>query len=130
MKPASVWRSQPQRYRLEAARCSACGTTAYPPRLVCAACGKRGFETVTLCPSGRIVSYTVLHVAGPQFADETPLPVGIIELDDGVRLTAQLVDFPEGDPAIGKRVRLIFRKVQAGGESGVIAYAHKAAPAE
>jgi len=130
MKPAGVWRSQPQRYRMEAARCAACDAIAYPPRLVCSACGKRGFERVTLSPNGRITSYTVLHVVGPQFADETPLPVGIIELEDGVRLTAQLVDFHEGDLAIGRRVRLVFRKVQAGGESGVIAYAHKAAPAE
>ena len=39
--PARVWREFPQRYRLEAAKCSGCGKILYPPRLVCPACGGR-----------------------------------------------------------------------------------------
>ena len=128
MKPASIWRAQPQRYRGEAARCVSCGAVAFPPRLVCAECGRREFESYQLPHAGRILSYTILHVAASQFADETPLAVGIIELDDGVRITCQIADAAPEEIATGMRVHLEFRKIQADGESGVIAYGHKAVP--
>ena len=42
--PAIAWREYPQRYRLEAARCTGCGKILYPPRVVCPACRCRTFE--------------------------------------------------------------------------------------
>ena len=130
MKPASIWRNQPQRYRLEAARCAACDRVAFPPRPICAGCGGRDFQNHQLPMTGHIVTFTIQHVAGAQFADDTPFAVGIIEMDDGTRLTAQIADIPLQDLAIGRRIRLAFRKLQEAGEAGVIAYAHKAVPEE
>ena len=49
-------------------------------------------------------------------------------LDDGVKVTGQIVDSPLEELAIGKRVRLEFRKVQQDGESGVICYGYKFVP--
>ena len=129
MKPSRLWRSLPQRYRLEANRCASCGAVGIPPRLVCPDCGGREFEDYRLAETGRILTYTILHVAGDQFSNETPFAIGIIELDDGTRLTAQIVDVEPDDLATGQPVRMVFRKLQEDGDSGVIAYAYKAAPA-
>ncbi len=52
-----------------------------------------------------------------------------MELDEGVRLTCQVVDVPPADVRTGMPVRLEFRRIQEDGEAGVIAYGHKAVPA-
>jgi uncharacterized OB-fold protein len=60
--------------------------------------------------------------------DQAPYAVGIAELDDGVRLTAQVVDCDFADLKVGLRVRLEFRKLSEDGEAGVIYYGYKFVP--
>ena len=119
-------REIPQRYRLEAGKCDECGYLAFPPRLVCPGCGSKEFEQVNLTPAGTILSYTVVHVAADNFADQTPFAVGIIETDDGARMTAQIVDCGFDELEIGKRVRLMIRCIQREGHGGVLQYGYKA----
>ena len=139
MRPASIRRLAPQRYRLEAAKCSKCGKLHFPPRLICDSCHGREFVKVKLGRKGRVVTYTVVHIGPSQFQDITPYAVAIVELDEGVRLTCQVTDVApftasvHGEPQelrSGMRVKLEFRRIQADGESGLIAYAYKAVPDE
>jgi uncharacterized OB-fold protein len=51
--------------------------------------------------------------------------VGIVELDDGVRLMGQIVDCAFEELQVGKRVKIEFRKVYQEGEAGVIYYGYK-----
>ena len=37
--PSRSWRENPQRYRMEAGKCTGCGEIYFPPRRVCAECG-------------------------------------------------------------------------------------------
>ena len=128
MRPPSVWRLMAQRYRLEAARCTKCGKVHFPPRLVCDGCRGRAFETVTLARTGRVLTAAVVRVPAPQFEDQAPYPVAVVELDDGVRLTCEVADATPEEVRPGLRVRLECRRIQADGEAGVIAYGHKAVP--
>jgi len=65
--------------KLTAAVCE-CGQMLLPPKERCVACA--GFtETVEIGDSGKLLSYTVLHVTPEGF--EPPLVLGIVELDDG-----------------------------------------------
>jgi hypothetical protein len=123
-------REIPQRYRLEAGRCKKCGYLAFPPRQVCPECGHREFDTVPLKPEGKILTFTVVHVAADAFSTQTPFAVGIIETDDGARLTAQIVDCKPEDLAIGKRVQLMLRCIQKEGKAGILQYGYKAVLAE
>jgi uncharacterized OB-fold protein len=127
--PSRYWREIPQRYRLEAARCQNCGYIAFPPRLVCPRCRSRAFEPIRLADTGKIITYTIIRVPPHPFADQAPYAVGIVELDDGVRLTGQIVDCAFTDLAIGKRVKTEFRKIYQEGEAGVIYYGYKFVPA-
>jgi uncharacterized OB-fold protein len=54
--------------------------------------------------------------------------VGIAELDDGVKLTAQVVDCDFSELKVGMRVSLEFRKMYEEGEAGVIHYGYKFVP--
>lgn len=119
-------REIPQRYRLEASKCEKCGYVAFPPRLICPECGSKKFEEINLKPEGKILTYTIIHVAPDQFSTEAPYPVGIIETDDGARLTAQIVDCDPNDVEIGKRVKLMLRRIQKEGHEGILEYGYKA----
>jgi uncharacterized OB-fold protein len=129
MPSARYTREIPQRYRLEAGKCSACGKIYYPPRRVCAACGGREFESVTLPDTGQVATYTVIRVAPSDFTDEAPYAVAVVEVEGGVRLMAQLVDVPLENIETGMPVRLEFRKIFQEGEAGIICYGYKAVPA-
>jgi uncharacterized OB-fold protein len=126
--PSRYWREIPQRYRLEAGKCKKCGTVSFPPRLVCPQCGGREFDAMKLADKGKILTYTIVRVAPHQFADQAPYAVGIVELDDGVRLTAQIVDCDFAALKVGLRVRIEFRRIYEEGEAGVIYYGYKFVP--
>ena len=121
-------REYPQRYRLEAGKCTSCGRIHFPPRVVCMECGKRSFEMVHLSGKGKVLTYTVIRVPPSEFVDEAPYAVGVVELDDGVRLTAQIVDCDFNDLSIGMPVKVEFRRIQEEGEAGVICYGYKFVP--
>jgi uncharacterized OB-fold protein len=119
-------REIPQRYRLEASKCGGCGYLAFPPRPICPECGERRFETVTLRPSGRIISWTTVFTPAEEFSTQAPFAVGVIETDDGARLTAQIVDCGLEEIATGGRVRLMLRCIQREGHGGILQYGYKA----
>ncbi len=119
-------REMPQRYRLEAGKCKKCGKIFFPPRLICSNCKSREFEKVVLSDTGKIVTHTTIRVAPEQFSTQVPYNVAIIELNDGVRIMAQVVDCKPEDMAIGKSVKLVFRKIQEEGAAGIICYGYKA----
>jgi uncharacterized OB-fold protein len=127
--PARYWREIPQRYRLEAAKCTSCGEVFFPPRLICAKCKSRKFEKVTLADQGKVVTYTVIRTGPSQFADQTPYAVGVVELDGGVRITSQIVDCELDKLAVGQRVRIEFRRIQKQGPAGILCYGYKCVPA-
>jgi len=126
--PSRYWREIPQRYRLEAGKCKSCGFVCFPPRLVCPQCGAREFAGTNLAEKGKLITYTIIRVPPHQFEDQAPYAVGIAELDDGVRLTAQVVDCDFAELRIGMRVQIEFRKVYEEGEAGVIYYGYKFVP--
>jgi uncharacterized OB-fold protein len=129
MQPQRVWREQNKRYRYEAGKCAGCGKIYFPARLICESCKSREFTTVTLPREGKILTYSVVHVAPSQFKTQAPYAIGVIELANSVRLTAQIVDIKSEDLKIGLPVKLEFRKVQEVGDSGVLCYGYKAVPA-
>ena len=128
MPIASSWRAYPQAYRGEAGRCSKCGKMFFPPRQICNKCGGREFETFAMKRTGKVVTHTIIRTPGDNYTGEAPFAVGIIQVDDGPRITAQIVDVPFDELDIGMAVKLEFRRLYADGHSGVIEYGHKAVP--
>ena len=129
LNPARLAREFPLRYRLEAARCRACGQVSAPRRAVCPACRGHELETVVLPDRGTVESFTVVHVGPAAFSLDTPYALAVVALGDGIRITTQLADVEPAEVRVGMAVRLEFRRLAADGQAGVIAYAHKAVPA-
>ena len=73
------------------------------------------------------MTFTIVRVPPAGFTEQTPLPIAIVELMDGVRIMVQIGDL--ADPSeleIGMPVRLEFRRISWDGEAGLIFYGHKA----
>ena len=119
-------REIPQRFRLEAEKCTGCGYIAFPSRQICPECGQKSFEMIRLRPEGKILTYTIIQVAADNFSTQTPFAVAIIETTDGARLTAQVVDCAPEEVATGKNVKLMFRCIQREGKAGILQYGYKA----
>ena len=119
-------REIPQRFRLEAEKCTNCGYVAFPPRLICPECGQKSFQMITLKPEGKILTYTIIRVGSDVFSRETPYAIAIIETNDNVKLMAMVADTKVDDVKIGSKVKLVFRKIQDEGVSGLHCYGYKA----
>lgn len=128
MATPRFWREIPYRYRLEGSKCVKCGQEYFPPRAVCPKCKSRSTEKVELPCEGKVETFTVIDVAPAAWRSLTPYAVGVIELTNGVRLTAQIVDCELDKISIGQPVKLEFRRLIDDGPSGVIGYGYKAVP--
>lgn len=121
------WRNYSDRYMLEGYECTNCGKKYFEKKGMCV-CGSLDFNNIDFCGKGRIVSFTKIH-AGPEvFAEQTPYCVGIIDLDEGARVTAQIIDSKYEDLSIGQEVEAVFRKFYKSGKKGVIHYGTKFRP--
>jgi scaffold protein (connect acetoacetyl-CoA thiolase and HMG-CoA synthase) len=120
------FREIPQRYRLEAGKCKKCGQVYFPPRLICPECKSKQFEMIKLNPEGKLLTYTIIRVASDKFSIQAPYAVGIVELNDGVKLTTQIADVDFDKIKIGMKLKLVFRKIQDEGAAGLHCYGYKA----
>ena len=130
MSVPTYWREMPQRYRLEASKCINCGSIHFPPRKICPKCRQRSFEPVQLDREGKLLTYTIIHVAPSVFTDQVPYAIGIVELNQGVRLLCQITDCSPDEIKSGMPVLIEFRRITEDGEAGVIYYGYKAIPAD
>jgi uncharacterized OB-fold protein len=124
------WRCIPQRYSLIGTHCTSCDEYFFPPRDVCPNCRRAAqLEEHRFSGLGTIITYTTIHTATDDFERQTPYHLAIIELDEGPRLTGQIVSSP-GGVKIGMKVRPVFRILGKEGDSGIIYYGTKFAPIE
>jgi uncharacterized OB-fold protein len=59
---------------------------------------------------------------------QKPYVMAIVEMEEGVRLTSQIIDVKPEDVTIGMKVQSCFRKLGQEGEAGVIHYGYKFQP--
>ncbi len=120
------WREIPNRYNLVGTRCGNCNKILFPPRYICPYCRRMGkLEPYRLKRRGKVLSYTVIHVAAEGFEDQVPYVIAIIELEDGPRLTAQVTDCNPDEIKIGDEVKIVFRRMGEESQDGVIYYGFK-----
>ena len=94
-------------HKLMVQRCSDCGYYQYPPHAACQQC--HGFSVVPteISGKGEIYSFVVTHYPQvPSF--HYPLPVALIQLDEGPRMISNIVGTDPSDLAIGMGVMVTF----------------------
>jgi len=76
--------------KLMGARCKSCRTILVPPRTLCPKCGSTGMRWEELKGIGKLLTYSVVHVAAPAFQSSVPYAVGIVELTEGAKLPGMI----------------------------------------
>jgi uncharacterized OB-fold protein len=113
-------------YRLEGRRCKSCDALQFPPREACGACGGRETEPHRFRGRGAVFSYA--EVAQPPQGFSGPYLVALVELEEGIRVTAQLTDVEPDDVEIGMPVEMVTRRLQEKGQHGYLVYGYKFRP--
>ncbi len=122
------WREIQQRYNLKARKCELCERVYFPPREACPYCRRKSMDKmkdIKLSGRGEVLTYTIIHVGPEAFEEQVPYPIAIIQLEEGPKVTAQIVDCNIEDVHIGMKVKSTFRKIQQDGSTGAIYYGYK-----
>jgi uncharacterized OB-fold protein/acyl dehydratase len=89
-----------RQHELRIPRCGQCGALTFPPTPRCARCGS--FEMGHLVASGRGTLYAKVVVHHPQVAGfRYPLCVGLVELEEGTRMLADVVGCTPDQARVG-----------------------------
>jgi uncharacterized OB-fold protein/acyl dehydratase len=102
--------------RLSLQRCNGCGHWIFFPRRHCDKCWSHDVEWREVAGTGTLYTYTLTRIPTlPDFADEMPQKMAVVELDEGVRINTTLVGLAEDEIAVGMRVKPVFAQVKADG---------------
>jgi hydroxymethylglutaryl-CoA synthase len=109
---------------LQGGRCVECGTLNVPPSVhpACIGCGGEKFEVRNLQRTGTVHTFSVNHSMPAPFV--APLPLLIVDLDDGARVQFQGLPEDASSLTVGDRVELVLRRYAV--ERGVPVYGYKA----
>ena len=72
--------------KLMAGKCTRCGKIHLPPRPLCDKCYSQQFTWMEIQGKGKLLTYSIIHIAPQQFQQLAPYAVGIIELENGLKL--------------------------------------------
>jgi uncharacterized OB-fold protein len=80
--------STPSGAALLGGECTQCARRFFPRRPVCPACASTSVKDRALAEHGTLYSYAIVHVSS---ARSTPYTIGYVDLDQDVRLLADIV---------------------------------------
>ncbi len=104
-----------RRHELRLPKCQECGTVWYPLGPVCPECLSERYQWDRMSGRGKVSSWVVFHQAYfAEFADDLPYAVVQVELEEGLRLTSNLVGVPNDAITIGMPVEIVFEDVTPG----------------
>jgi uncharacterized protein len=101
----AFWFEGARQHRLLIQRCKQCGTLRHPPRPMCSECRSYEWDVVDASGRGTVYSFVVNHY--PQVpAFDYPLAVGLIELEEGTRLVANVIGVEPSEIQVGMAVEV------------------------
>ena len=95
-------------------RCQACKHFQHPPYATCVNCISTDLRFEPVAGHGAIYAYTIMyHTGDKRFAAAVPYASIIVELDDapGALLAANLLEAPYTEAKVGRRVDVMFEKL-------------------
>ncbi len=121
---AAFVRGNQEMLALEGARCRGCATISTPPSVhpTCTGCGGTDLQVVALARRGTVQTFIVNQTMPAPFL--APLPMVIVDLEDGARLLVQGSPADAADLAIDDEVVLRLRRYAV--ERGVPVYGYTA----
>ena len=94
--------------KLMGVNCRRCKALLVPPRNLCPKCLGTDFEWRSLKGTGTLMTYTVIHFPPTQFQALAPYAVGIVKLQEGVRLPGMIKNVKLEELKIGMELQVDF----------------------
>jgi uncharacterized OB-fold protein len=94
--------------KLMAGKCVKCGKIHLPPRPLCDNCYDTQFEWTQIPNEGKLLTYTVIHIAPVQFQDLIPYAIGILQLGNGLKISGVIQDVPVEQLCIDMPLKVTF----------------------
>ena len=92
--------------------CLACDQWMWPVTLRCRHCLSDQLEWKASAGTGTLYSFALVHqIYHPGFADEIPYNVAFVDLDEGVRVTTNIIGTHNDELVIGSRVELATERI-------------------
>ncbi len=102
--------------RLLIQQCNACSHWVFYPRRHCPLCLAHDLSWREVQGQATLYSYTLTRIPTlPDFADEMPQKLAVVELAEGVRINTNLVGLEEGQIQIGMALQPVFAEVDSKG---------------
>lgn len=90
-------------------KCPSCDARFRFNHAWCPECGALELGWEKSSGKGAVTNFTIIHVAPYQaYAAEVPYALALVDLDEGVRMMANIVECPPEAVSIGMRVELTF----------------------
>jgi uncharacterized OB-fold protein len=103
----AFWFEGARAHTLLIQHCTSCGTLRHPPLPACGTCQSLEWDTVEASGRGVLYSFVVVHY--PQVASfDYPLPIGLVELEEGTRVVANLDGIAPDELRIGLPLQVTF----------------------
>ena len=101
-----------KRHELQIQHCNSCGTHIFYPREACSQCLSPDLIWIPVSGKGTLYSYTIAQApTHPAFAEDVPYVIAIVELEEGPRITTNLVGCSPDHVTIGMPVMASFEEV-------------------
>ena len=100
--------------KLMAGKCLKCGKLHLPPRPICDNCYGQDFEWVEVSGKGKLLTYTTIYIAPAQFQALTPYTIGIVELENGLKLPGMISNVSEAQLKISMDLTIDFQACTTG----------------
>jgi uncharacterized protein len=101
-----------RRHELLVHQCAACGRLRFIPSELCPACHSSDAVWTAVSGRGTVYTFTVVHRAPtPVYQADAPYAIAYVELDEGPRVPARLVDVAPEDVEVGMPVTVVFDDV-------------------
>ena len=128
MEPPKIWREKQSKYLAMGVECSDCKIKQFPFTENCTKCGSENVKKYNLATTGKVLYFSTVTQTIDEMMSSAPYLIAIIELDDGVKITGQIVDFNLDEVKEGMNVRMVFRVLARNGSEGLIRYGYKFTP--
>jgi 3-hydroxy-3-methylglutaryl CoA synthase len=127
---SALWRNRKTVTSFIGGKCSKCGTLQFPKSNICVNPNCNALNTQEPHPfagkTGRINSFTADRLT---YSPDPPSMYGMIQFEEGGRTMLDFTDIDEGDLAVGKPMKMMFRIKDVDANRGFRRYFWKASPA-
>ena len=104
-----------QAHRVDIQQCAECDRWIFFPRRHCPNCFSLNLNWRTISGEGTLLTYTTAEIPTlPEFADEMPQQLAVVQLDEGPHLNTTLVGLAPDEIRIGMRLKPVFDDVAPG----------------